>query len=213
MKNINGLSDYIIKINKQTLIMFGVLYLAFIVDILLFQIREWSDGSLAQNEIKIKRSIFVVQTFSFENTDSSKIISLGPSHIGYLVLFILPLLSMIVISVSNKKVSLGKSLRNSNHSVITIFFILIDAIIILLFEIKLNYFGNNYGNFLWMEFVDFYLSIILIAILIFLFTLITFIIRFKSINIRFIVNQRIDIAGFIKREFLHLGLINRLMIV
>ncbi|MCH8906088.1 MAG: hypothetical protein IH840_03280 [Candidatus Heimdallarchaeota archaeon] len=131
------------------------------------------------NEIKIERSIFVVQTFRWEESISSTVILFGPSEIGYLILFATPLVSPILISLSSRKKS---PLIQSNYSFktgFTIFFLIINSVIILLLELKLNYYDDNYADFIWLNMVDLYLSLILVIIIMIIFGLIFLISKIK----------------------------------
>lgn len=169
MCNIQTQLDSFTKASKTYFIGCIAVYGFFIIDILLFKIQVWPLADLTSNEMKIKRSIFVVQTFRWEESISSTVILFGPSEIGYLLLFATPLVSAIIVSLSNREKSANIQSNYSYRVGFTIFFILIDPIIILLLESKLNYYDNNFADFAWIDMVDLYLSIPLLIILIIIF--------------------------------------------
>ncbi|MCH8908105.1 MAG: hypothetical protein IH840_13535 [Candidatus Heimdallarchaeota archaeon] len=157
--------DFFTKASKTYFIGCIAVYGFFIIDILLFKIQVWSVADLTSNEMKIKRSIFVVQTFRWEESISSTVILFGPSEIGYFLLFATPLVSAIIVSRSNREKSANIQSNYSYRVGFTVFFIMIDPIIILLLESKLNYYDNNFADFTWIDMVDLYLSIALLIIL------------------------------------------------
>ncbi|MCH8908342.1 MAG: hypothetical protein IH840_14740, partial [Candidatus Heimdallarchaeota archaeon] len=144
--------------NKIFLVSSVLTYLAFLVDIVLFEVQPWSGASTSPHDLDVKKSIFIIQSTRFEESVGGPIYLLGPSGLGYLVLIALPLVSAAAALLSSQLNTHGRNSQKTKVGLGFTFFVLIDPIVILVLDAKMNHFNDETLTFPWLSSVDLSIS-------------------------------------------------------